>query len=848
MKKFLYCAAVVALATACTQEDDFLTVPSSQAQEQGLVLNATLANTDATTKGELYEDNKTYPFFWYAEQDRIDVVGLYLKGAITSGTGTNAEVVGFGTNATGKGVATLGAEGAWTLPTTPGFASYKATQSQGEGKFTAASDGDMLTLTTIKSTDDAKAIEGKTATIIATYDGVSVAAATSQVNPLTSQAVPGSLTSLVLATKESNATQSIDRPNQVDAPMWSVSSASRTDDYSSVGEKVDLQLKRPFPVLRFTTTGVDKFAKDFGPLKSVTLKTIGKNTDGKWDNSESGSALVYAQDKYYGVIGTQGWIKKDAGKWVADTDWKLTNTSTEFNNQATVNIASTDNWNDANSVYMTVAPVDRSKMTDGEMLVVTYNFQNITFTLDGSLEGAKDFEKLISKNSWTAFTADGRPNAVTKITPLDINNYNYLVVKNGSDYTLIVNKGKVGDVLNTAKTNVVWGNINPALTNIKKIVVNCDIEDADFANLNLFKNVTELELAEETSIPAKGLASFAGVTTLTMPKVTTIDEDFLGELGTEQFGNSLKNLNMASYNFPETEINEKFFNDKTKNSLTTLNISGIEDMTATWPLTRTINFDGFQLLEKVTVKDGVQLSPNAFSNCPVLETIEGTVTLMDNASATGAFMNAKDLAKVNVTNANVPDDAFNGAEKISEILVNGDQISPVTIGKRAFKGTAKLEYMDLSKTTTIGTDAFWNSGLKGAKKDVKVLEVGVTTAEANIFRNTQVGYVYFPNVTKINGNIFRACSSVKQVKFGKEFTAVALDENGSDDGYNVWVTPFGSSEQVDLFLVESMRGGAYWATGSNNLTLPTVKTDGKTGTPVTVKFRVIKVDDGSFGN
>ena len=46
------------------------------------------------TKGELYEDNKTYPFFWYAEQDRIDVVGLYLKGAITSGTGTNAEGTG----------------------------------------------------------------------------------------------------------------------------------------------------------------------------------------------------------------------------------------------------------------------------------------------------------------------------------------------------------------------------------------------------------------------------------------------------------------------------------------------------------------------------------------------------------------------------------------------------------------------------------------------------------------------------------------------------------------------------------------------------------------------------------
>lgn len=845
MKKFLYCAAVVALATACTQEDDFLTVPSSQAQEQGLVLNATLANTDATTKGELYEDNKTYPFFWYAEQDRIDVVGLNLKGAITSGTGTNAEVVGFGTNTAGKGVATLGTAGAWTLPTVSGFASYKATQSQGEGKFTAASDNDMLTLTTIESTDDAKAIEGKTATIIATYDGVKVEAATSKVNPLTNQAVPGNLTSLVLKTKESNATQNIDRPNQVDAPMWSVSSASRTDDYSSVGEKVDLQLKRPFPVLRFTTTGVDKFAEDFGPLQSVELKTIGKDADGKWDDDKKGSVLVYAANKNYGVIGTaQGWIKQNAGKWEAETDWAATSDA----NKVTVKITSTDNWSDANSVYMTVAPVDRSKMTDGEMLVVTYKFQNITFTLDGSLEGAKDFEKLISTNSWTAFTADGRPNAVTKITPLDINNYNYLVVNNGaSNYTLIVNKGKVGDVFNAAKTEVVWGDGNKALTNIVKIVVNCDIEDADFANLNLFKNVKELELAEETSIPAKGLASFAGVTTLTMPKVTTIHKDFLGEAGTEQF-TALTNLIMAAYNFPETEINEKFFNSRTKGSLVKLNISGIDDMTATWPLTRTINFDGFSQLKEVTVKDGVQLSPNAFSNCQVLETINGKVTLMDNASATGAFMNAKVLAKVNVTNANVPDDAFNGAEKISEILVDGKQIAPVTVGARAFKGTTKLQYMDLSKTTKIGVDAFWNSGLQGAGKDIKVLEVGVETAEANIFRNTKVGYVYFPNVTKINGNIFRASNSLKQVKFGKEFTVVEFVEGATDNNYNAWVTPFGDSEQVDLFLVGSMRGGSYWAEGSNDLVLPTVKADGKAGTPVTVKFRVIKEDDGSFGN
>lgn len=51
MKKFLYCAAVVALAAACTQEDDLLNnAPSSQAQGQGLTFEATLANNNVGTK------------------------------------------------------------------------------------------------------------------------------------------------------------------------------------------------------------------------------------------------------------------------------------------------------------------------------------------------------------------------------------------------------------------------------------------------------------------------------------------------------------------------------------------------------------------------------------------------------------------------------------------------------------------------------------------------------------------------------------------------------------------------------------------------------------------------------
>lgn len=822
MKKFLYCAAVVALATACTQEDDLLNnAPSSQAQGQGLTFEATLANNNVGTKGELYEDNKTYPFFWYAEQDRIDVMGINLNAVNPSYVDETAD----SGNKDSKGIATQSG-GAWTLPTNA--AAYKATQSQGQGRFTAASDADMLELQTIEATDDAAAINSKTATIVATYGGVKASAVTSKVAQ--GAVVPGELASLVLETTGSNVEQTVDRPNQVWAPMWSVSSASRDDNYSSVGEKVNLELKRPFPVLRFTTTGVDKFAKDFGALESVTLVTRQKDNAGEW--KAAGSTIAYATGKEYTVIGD---------KVGFEDGWEFVNSNPQYRHKVTVRINSTEDWSDDNSVYMTVAPVDRSELEDGEMLMVTYEFANITFTLDGSKEGAKPFETLISKSNWTASTADGRPNAVTKITPLDINNYNYLVV-NRSDgkKTLIINKGKVADVFNTTKDKVVWGEeaSYPALADIKKIVVNCDIEDADFANLNLFEDVKVLELAEETSIPAGGLKSFANVESLSMPKVTTIDPAFLGAIGTEAF-NALEKLNMASYNFPTTDINEKFFNTDTKGTLETLDMSGIEDMTAAWPLTRTINFDGYALIE-VTVQDGVQLSPNAFANCAALTTINGVVKLMDNASATAAFKGATSLQEVNVANANIPDEAFNGAIAIESILLNGKQVAPTTVGKKAFKEAAALKYMDLSKATVIGEEAFNKTGLTSDNKDSKILTVGVAAIERDAFSETDVEYVYFQNAETIKGNIFYGVTSLKQVKFGKAFEVADVQ---------AWAEPFGKTPaQTDLFLVEEMRGGDYWAAGSNNLTLPKVDKDGKPDTPVTIGFRVIKVDDGSFGN
>ena len=72
MKKILFCAAVAALATACTNEDDFV-INQSDSRAQGLIFNVTL-DEGATTKGEISKDeNGKYPFMWYAETDRINV-------------------------------------------------------------------------------------------------------------------------------------------------------------------------------------------------------------------------------------------------------------------------------------------------------------------------------------------------------------------------------------------------------------------------------------------------------------------------------------------------------------------------------------------------------------------------------------------------------------------------------------------------------------------------------------------------------------------------------------------------------------------------------------------------------
>ena len=536
MKRILFCAAVVALATACTNEDD-LAMNQGDSRAQGLTFDVALAE-GTTTRGEISKDeNGKYPFMWYAETDRIDVVALNVNAGSS--------------NSSSLGVATEGAAGVWTL--TNGTASYKATQSAGTGLFTATDDQNMLTLKDYDAQDAA----GTTATIVATYGKIAASSVKSDV--VSGKVVPGKLTELVLKTATgtgSNAAQTVARANVVDAPMYSISTAVKEKAYNSFGEKANLKLIRPFPVLRFTTKNTTDYIEDFGKLESVELTALGTvKSDGTFDDAKA-SALAYDAGKEYTVIGTK--VGFAEGYAPAANPEKVKVTLTD------------GTWTDNDAVYMTVAPVTREGK---EGLKVEYNFENITFTLDPSRKGAADFEKALqTSNDWSAVDTNGNPNAVTPMPVLDIDNYDYLVTneKSGDDRVLIVIKGNFNDIFADA-SNVAWNGNKVPVTEFSKIISKVDLTDAELATIKKFTSLKDLTLAENTAIPANTFtaAQATAFVSLNLPKVTSVADKFVANATTSQFA-ALETLKMPAYDFTNATVNNVLFNTTTAGKLKVL--------------------------------------------------------------------------------------------------------------------------------------------------------------------------------------------------------------------------------------------------------------------------------------
>lgn len=761
MNKFLFSAGIVVLAASCTNELELQDMQQEQ-MRAGITFSAT--DADAVTRGQYEEGNNVWYPFWTAEKDLIKI---YANNVKTSSTSWRPVLI----ESTNSVV-------------------YKATKSERFAQFVGRGVNQILDF---KDDVDAE----NPATFIAVYPST-VTGLTRNVTPdweegftftLNTGAVSGTQT-------QTNAKGQGIYDNNVKFAI--AKGYPKADDQVAVGENVDLRFNRIHSGLVLSTKGIDEYTENlsddsntytsvFGKLKTVTITALGEGEikDGQFVAKTSGnkSTLIASGSTTTVNVDKEG-----------NLDYETSYTS----NESPVKIVMQNGieWNDDARAYAIITPVTRFNGWS-EFIQVDYEFENVTFT-----------DYIETKNNWEA-------GKFYSVPALDMSKYDYFVTGTGTNRTLVLKSSADFDkIYNPTTKEVIWEGAKVDVANVKAIISDAKLTDQQMVLLGKdFTNLTDVELNAQENIPANAFKGFATkLTRLVLPKVTTIDEKFSDEKALS----SLKELNLASYTFPDTEINNLLFNGmatKTNSLLEKVNIEGVKDMTAEFNVNRTISFEGFTALEKVEMGENVVVAPKAFKGCTNLLSVTGTLDL-GTKNAVEAFYQAgqgtspynkydskdpdKYFSTVNLSNTEIPANAFAGATAMHDILKDGKQIVPTYIGKGAFNNAYSLEYMDLSKAETINESAFEGaSEYKGAAKDVKRLDVGAKTVENNIFKGTKVVNVYFAEATELNGPAFTGCTELEQIEFAKDFTAkvIVSTTNGSE-----WLNGFGASASVELFI------------------------------------------------
>lgn len=722
MKKILFCAGFLALVTSCADED-FLSSGAYNDDAKGISFGAVVAD-DVQSRGELGYDAeaKNFPFFWYAEQDRINV---YAWDEVKIGYPTTATISGSAWNAV------------------PTAAIYKATQSKANGQFTAKDDSNILQFVDSTANNNKPA----QATFVATYKATLV-----DVNMKN-----GVVDTLTIQPDAGNVTQDLTNTDVTAyMPMYSTSRVQQDEEYNSVGEKVNLKFYRYGAIAGFTSKGIDATNKTlFGKLDSIKLTMLGNAKD-----TLNASAIAYTASSQY--------------KIAVDAPVDFTKSAITGTAGASVKATYTKAYGDGDVVYMALAPVNRTAFktkNSKEYYRIEYFFQNITFTTDS----------LSTSNNWASAS-----NGVMDMAKLDINEYDFLVTNTGA---LIVNKGSFANVFKSASL-LNWGAGGTPVTAINTIISKVALTDAEAQMLTRFTALKSIELAENTSLPKETFTATqaAAIESLVMPKVTSIDEAFIK--GSNGAFAALETLKLAAYAFENPTVNAAFFNANTKLELETLDMSGVANMLPTFGIDRSLTFEGYKALKTVTVQDGMKVSPKGFKDCDSLKTITGKIDLINGEEA---FAGDTTLAKINITGTEIPQAAFKGAKKLSEVLYNNAQVVPTKVGANALNGTA-VKYMDLTNLTEVGASAFANSALAAPTKNNVIMKIGATTIGANAFEGTALTMVNFTNATTIANDMLKG-TNLKHLKFTKAFTVPEAAP------FTVWSsTTFGNCAGVDLFI------------------------------------------------
>lgn len=724
MKRILFCAGILALAASCT-EDEFDSFATQNGQTQGITFTAEAP----VTKIQWDETETSYVPFWYAEQDRIAIYGIGVLDKNGSKLPNNAG-------------------DSWDEISTS--VEYKATQSEKIGKFTAVNDDNML-----------KFDGSKEARFLGLYPETVEAEWNASAKGLKISGLP----TLDIQTQETT------KGYNKNVMMYSLSTASKVNDYDAVGENASLSFQRPFSALVLSTDNANEYttgdAPLFGKLEKVEVEAKGYNP-AQGDKIDP-SILTIAKEDYL-VVDT---LTNEATFVAAAT------TESPRSSKVTLNIGTAGlGWSDDALAVTAINNVDRSqtfaKAGKDETIEITWTFENIVLK-----------QSLNTQNSWKGFVETPK---------LDIASYDYLVT---NDHQLLVLNGNFKDIFDKAG-KISWDNGAVDKTTITNIISKVALSDAELAMLKGFSGLEKLTLAENTEIPANtfSTAQAAQITDLNLPKVTKVAQKFIENNASNAFS-ALVNLSMPAYEFEDDVVNKAFFNNDVKTTLASLDMSGVRSMLPQFGIERTLSFEGYTSLAEVTVQDGMIVSPSGFAGCTALATVNGAVDVTNAPKAFSMSATSANnvLKSIEVTGTEIPSYAFYYCKALETIEYKGAQLAPTVVGDAGLAVTA-IKYMDLSKLTSLGEKAFKMTKIISSNKNTTYLEVGAAEIPAEAFSGcADLKMVKFTNATTITGDkVFENATTLIQVKFlkvvslgsGTDFTNVFGGKEGSID---LWVNP-----------------------------------------------------------
>ena len=768
MKKILFCAGLLALIASCA-DDEYASLSHNE-NAKGITFEVITPESPTTRGGlDIDEANNTYPYFWHAEVDKINIWS----------TRTD---MGIGSSVPGKENWSN-----WTDFTTS-MAKYKATQSKVNGVFTGDDDTNVLTFKyVVDGSETAADLKNKTASFIATYPATMEVAGVTTASGDDTDVEEITLTKLPILTNQDLA-GSI---NQI--AMYSYTQATKNKSYEAVGEKIGLRFIRPFTAAVFKTKGItEEYSKIFGELKTISLEAKGYTDATAPANNISASYLDYGDNANY-IVNLKN---NDDSRFVVNSveEGKPGFDMTGSGNAAKSKLELLVNkeWNDSERAFLAMSRINRSSFKTKdvkEALEVIYTFEHITFT-----EGAD--KGLETNANWPSPAQEGQANEnlFVPIPALDMANYPYLVtnISSGNDRALIINSGTYTAAFKNGK--VYWNGSDIALTEFNTIISKVELTTTELKTLASFTNLKHVTLALNEVIPANTFKDLALVT-IDMPNVTTIENANALNAAV------LEEVYLPKYKFESTAINEKLLQ---ANKLKKLDMSGVTTMKNVFPA-EGFALTGFDQLTSVKVQDGVVLGSSAFKGCSRLATINGTVNIAEGPSA---FENSG-ITSITLTNTNVPASAFKGCTALTEVLdVAGNDLQPTSVGNAAFTGSAIVN-MDLSKVTgegIIGEEAFKNCtsfvGTADAKRGINVLYVGAKSISKSAFDGcTALTYVEFTNATTIADAIL-ANTTLQEIKFKQ----VLASKVGS-------VGMFGTTFGTKLFLNPNQ--GLAWYEGND---------------------------------